>query len=127
PSDVPAGVVVTDAAPAGTTISCSGARRSTSPLRDSSTAVCATDLGASTTFSVTLAVSSGYLAADVTNSASISSSPTADPTPGNKIGRASCRERVNTALSAAKDDEHTRVTAGTSTNYAVTVTNNAPS
>jgi uncharacterized repeat protein (TIGR01451 family) len=127
PSDVAAGVEITDTAPAGTTISSSDGRC----VVASGTATCTTDAvltsGASTSFSITLAVSAGYSSGSLSNTASISSSPVSDPTPGNNSATDTDTVTGSADLSIAKDDSVGSVAPGTSTTYTVTLTNNGPS
>src|SRR5438132_5918426 len=81
----------------------------------------------STTFNLTLAVAADYPGTSLTNTATIDSSPVTDPTPGNNS--ASDTDTVNKSadLSITKSDGVTSVTAGTSTTYTITLTNNGPS
>src|SRR2546428_8846548 len=81
----------------------------------------------STTFNLTLAVAADFPGTSLTNTATIDSSPVTDPTPGNNS--ASDTDTVNKSadLSISKSDGVTSVTAGTSTTYTITLTNNGPS
>src|SRR5438132_512137 len=81
----------------------------------------------STTFNLTIAGAADYQGTSLTNTATIDSSPVTDPTPGNNS--ASDTDTVNKSadLSISKSDGVTSVTAGTSTTYTITLTNNGPS
>src|SRR5207245_796859 len=127
PSTVPAGVVVKDTIPANTTGSTSDARCTIAGGVMTCTTTAALAPSGSTTFNLTLAVAADFPGTSLTNTATIDSSPVSDPTPGNNS--ASDTDTVNKSadLSLSKTDGVTSVTAGTSTTYTITLTNNGPS
>src|SRR5439155_633789 len=79
PSTVPAGVVISDPIPAGTSGSESEADCSISGGTYSCTTTSAIAPGGSVSYQLTLSVPAGYAGASVVNTASITSSPVSDP------------------------------------------------
>src|SRR5439155_1243188 len=80
-----------------------------------------------TAFSLTLAVAADYPDANLTNTATITSSPVTDPTPGNNAASDTDAVTKSADLALSKSDGVAGVTAGTSTTYTITLTNNGPS
>jgi uncharacterized repeat protein (TIGR01451 family) len=72
-------------------------------------------------------VAADYPGTSLTNTATIDSSPVSDPTPGNNSGSDTDTVNKSADLSITKSDGVTSVTAGTSTTYTITLTNNGPS
>jgi uncharacterized repeat protein (TIGR01451 family) len=125
PSDVPAGAVVSDTIPANTVGS-----ESEADCTLGAAFVCTTSAalvsGASVSYQLTLAVDATYPGATLVNTASVTSSPIPDPFPANDS--ATDTDTITAAdLSIAKSDGVGSVIAGTSTTYAITLTNNGPS
>src|SRR5438132_416642 len=127
PSTVPAGVVVKDTVPANTTASTSDGRCTIAGSVMTCTTTAALTPSSSTTFNLTLAVAADYPDANLTNTASIDSSPVSDPTPANNS--ASDTDTVNKSadLLITKSDSPDPVVAGTDLTYTLKVTNNGPS
>jgi uncharacterized repeat protein (TIGR01451 family) len=127
PNAVAAGVVVSDPIPAGTV----GSESEPNCVIAAGTFTCTTtavlNSGASVVYQLTLAVPSGYAPATVVNTASITSSPATDPTPANNTATDTDTVTGSADLSITKTDGVASVTAGTSTTYTITVTNNGPS
>src|SRR5690348_2367270 len=127
PATEPAGVVVKDTIPANTTGSTSDGRCTIAAGVMTCTTNASLAPNASTSFALTLLVAPDFPGTSLTNTATINSSPIPDPTSGNNS--ASDTDTVNKSadLSLAKTDGVTSVTAGTSTTYTITLTNNGPS
>ena len=123
PSTVPAGVVVKDTIPAGTTASESEADCALAAGVLTCTTTAALAPGGSVSYELTLAVSAGYSGASLANTATIDSSPVSDPTPGNNSDTDTNTVTKSANLSISKSDGVSSVTAGTSTTYAITVSN----
>src|SRR5439155_115417 len=140
PTDEPAGIKVADVLPAGTSFVSAGAGCAYDG--PSTTVTCTTALrlnnGASTSFTVTLAVASGYRldvgpsttpVNTVTNTASIRLDPNAnDPDLSNnsKSDQDGVAAKSDLEL-VSKSDSASSVFAGTSTTYTITLRNNGPS
>ena len=78
-------------------------------------------------YQLSLAVATGYAPATLVNTASIASSPATDPTPANNTATDTDTVTKSTELSIVKTDGLASVTAGASTLYTITITNNGPS
>src|SRR5207249_2039365 len=78
-------------------------------------------------FALTLAVAPDFPGTSLTNTATIDSSPVSDPTPGNNSASDTDTVTKSADLAITKSDAVTSVTAGTSTTYTITLTNNGPS
>jgi uncharacterized repeat protein (TIGR01451 family) len=131
PSDAPAGQVVSDAAPAGTTISSSDSRCSISSNAATCTTNAALPAGQSTSFALTLAVDSNYVTAQgssLTNTASITASPGLDQqtNPGNDTATDTDTVSAQADLSVTKDGPASAV-AGSTYSYTLTVKNDGKS
>ena len=127
PSVEPAGVVISDPIPAGTNAN----EIEPDCAIVASVFVCTTStalgVGTSVAYMLTLAIPPAYASATVTNTASITSSPIADPTLGNDS--VTDVDAVTSAadLALTKTDGVASVAAGASTTYTITVTNDGPS
>src|SRR5207248_2990725 len=120
---VPAGVVIHDSIPANTTGSTIDSRCSISGGVLSCTTTAALANGASTSFQLTLAVASGYPTNSLANTASIFSSPVADPTPGNNSSTDTDTVNTSADLSITKSDSADPVDPGQAFDYTLTVHN----
>ena len=127
PSQIPAGVVLSDPIPAGTT----GSESEPDCSIAGSTFTCTTSapipVGGSVTYQLTLAVSPGYAFPTLANTVSVTSSPAIDPNPANDSATDTDAVTTSADLALTKTDGVASVVAGTSTTYTVTVTNNGPS
>ncbi|MGH2595871.1 MAG: DUF7507 domain-containing protein [Actinomycetota bacterium] len=127
PSAVAAGIVVSDPIPAGTV----GSESEANCVIAAGTFTCTTTAvlisGTSVVYQLTLAVPSGYAPATVANTATITSSPSSDPNATNDSATDTDTVTGSADLSITKTDGVASVTAGTSTTYTITVTNNGPS
>jgi uncharacterized repeat protein (TIGR01451 family) len=83
--------------------------------------------GAQTTFNLTLAVASGYSGSTLTNTASVTSAPVSDPTPGNNSGSDTDTVTRSSDLSITKTASPDPVWALDNLTYTITVTNIGPS
>ncbi len=128
PSAVAAGIVVSDPIPAGTVGSES---EPNCVIGAGPTFTCTTtavlNSGASVAYQLTLAIPAGYAPATVVNTASITSSPATDPNAANNTATDTDSVTGSADLSITKTNGVASVTAGTSTTYTITVTNNGPS
>ncbi len=84
-------------------------------------------VGTSVAYMLTLALPPAYAFATVTNTATITSSPVADPTVANDSVTDVDVVTSSADLAITKTDGAASVTAGASTTYTITVTNNGPS
>ena len=127
PSTEPVGVVVFDTIPAGTT----GTTLESDCVTSAVTFTCTTSAplapGGSVSYLLTLAVDPTYVAPTLTNTATITTFPLTDPVAGNNSATDTDIITRSADLSITKTDGVGSVTAGTSTTYTVTVTNNGPS
>ncbi|MDE3087943.1 MAG: DUF11 domain-containing protein, partial [Chloroflexota bacterium] len=127
PSTAVGPIVVTDTLPAGLTyVSGSGSGWACSAVGQNATCTRATDLtsGSTSSFNLTVAVSSGAIPG-VTNVAGVSST-TSDPDPSNNL--ASDPTTVGTIADLVLTKTHSgSFTVGTNGTYTLTVTNNGPS
>ena len=82
---------------------------------------------ASISYQLTLTLDPDYPAPTLVNTASITSSPISDPVPGNDSATDTDTVTTSADLAITKTDGVASVVAGTSTTYAITVTNNGPS
>ena len=83
PSDVPAGVVVTDQVPAGTVASETEADCTLTGTTFTCTTTAPLAVGASVVYRLTLAIDVAYVATTLVNTATITVSPVPDPNPAN--------------------------------------------
>ena len=127
PSQIPAGVVLSDPIPVGTL----GSESEPDCAISAGTFTCTTSgpiaVSGSVSYTLTLAVSPGYALPTLANTASVTSSPATDPTPANDSATDTDTVTTSADLSIAKTDGVASVVAGTSTTYTITVTNNGPS
>ena len=127
PSTEPVGVVVFDTIPAGTT----GTTLAPDCVTSAVTFTCTTSAplapGGSVSYLLTLAVDPTYVAPTLVNTATISFSPISDPNAANDSATDVDTVTQSADLSITKTDGVGSVTAGTSTTYTVTITNNGPS
>jgi uncharacterized repeat protein (TIGR01451 family) len=126
PSVEPAGVVVSDPIPAGTTGSESELDCSIGAGAFTCTTSAPLAVGTSITYQLTLAVASGYVPPALTNTASIISTPIVDPDASNDAATDVDRHGLGD-LALNKTDGVTAVKPGTSTTFTITVTNYGPS
>ncbi|MEO8424081.1 MAG: hypothetical protein ABI595_09240, partial [Actinomycetota bacterium] len=127
PSDVPAGVVVSDTIPAGT----AGSETDPNCAVAAGTFTCTTPAaiasGSSVNYQLTLAVAASYAAANLSNTASITSAPATDPNGANNTATDTDNVTTSADLSIAKTDSVDPVIPGQAFTYTITVTNNGPS
>ncbi len=124
PSDVPAGIVLTDAIPANTVASESEADCSVSAATFTCTTTAVLASGASIVYHLTLAIDSAYPSTTLVNTIAIASSPVADPALANNA--ASDTDTVNPIaadLSIVKTDSADPVLPGSAFSYTIAVTN----
>jgi uncharacterized repeat protein (TIGR01451 family) len=138
PSDEPAGIKVNDAIPAGTTgsVGTGGDEVADGCAITSGVFSCTTvarlNVGASRTYHLKLVVNAGYRLdqtpfTSVTNTASVATDPNNnDPTSSNNSSSDTDSVVAQSDLAVTKSDGVSSVIAGTSTTYAITVTNNGP-
>ncbi len=126
PSVEPAGVVVSDPVPPGTTPSESEADCAIVLGVFTCTTSAPLGIGASVSYQLTLALPISYASATLTNTASITSAPLADPDPSNDS--ATDVDAVTSAadLSIVKADAPDPVAVGSVLTYTLTITNNGP-
>ena len=127
PTVEPAGVVISDTIPAGTVASHSEPECVITGGVFRCTTTTTLAVGASKSYQLTLAVAPGYGPATLTNTATITTFPLTDPVAGNNTASDTDIITRSADLSITKTDGVGSVTAGTSTTYTVTVTNNGPS
>ena len=122
-----AGYTVTDAVPAGTTfVSASAGCAFASGTVTCTSAGLAN--GGTDTYTVVVHISSNYAnGTSLSNTASIGSSATSDPNPGNNSDTATATVNRAADLADLKVAEPNPVIAGNTLTYKVTVTNNGPS
>ena len=127
PSDVPAGIVVTDQVPVGTT----GSENEPNCTLVGTTFTCTTTAtlvsGTSVAYQLTVAVGAAYILPTLANTAAITASPAADPNLANNT--ATDTDTVTPLavdLSIAKTDSADPVAPGDSFTYTITVTNAGP-
>ena len=127
PSSVPAGVVVSDPIPAGTT----GSENEADCTIAANTFTCTTSAalasGASVAYQLVVAIPATYVAATLVNTATISFSPVPDPGPANNS--ATDTDTVTPIvddLSIVKTDSADPVAPGDSFSYTIVVSNAGP-
>ncbi len=127
PSTVPAGAIVTDTIPAGTT----GSESESDCAISVGVLVCTTAAalapGASASWQVSVDVPISYAPASVSNTASISSSPVSDPAAANNSATDVDTVSRSADLSIAKSDSADPVLAGQDLTYTLVVANDGPS
>ena len=127
PSTVPAGVVISDPIPAGT----NGSESEADCAISAGVFVCTTTVvlapSASVSYQLTLALPANYAAPTLANTATITSSPVADPVPGNDSATDTDTVTTSADLSITKTDSADPVDPGNSFFYTLTVVNNGPS
>ncbi len=127
PSTVPAGVVISDAIPAGTSGSESEADCAISAGTFACTTTVALAPSASVSYQLTLTLSASYALPTLANTASITSSPVPDPDASNDSATDTDTVTTSADLSITKTDSADPVDPGTSFFYTLTVVNNGPS
>jgi uncharacterized repeat protein (TIGR01451 family) len=133
PSDEPAGITITDTLPAGTTGSESEANCSIASNVFSCTTVTRLNSGASRTYHLTLAVSSGYhhnIGSSLVNTASVATDPNGnDLVPGNNSGSDTDTVATSADLSILKTGPTTAQVPGypAGFNFNIRVSNAGPS
>ena len=127
PSQIPAGVVLSDPIPAGTV----GSESEPDCSIAAGTFTCTTSaplaVGGVVSYQLTLAVAPGNASPTLVNTVSVSSSPAVDTNPANDSATDTDAVTTSADLALAKSDGVGTITAGTSTTYTITVTNNGPS
>ncbi len=127
PSTVPAGVVISDPIPAGTT----GSELEADCAISAGVFVCTTTVAlapsASVSYQLTLTLPASYALPTLANTATITSSPTTDPVPGNDSATDTDTVTTSADLSITKTDSADPVDPGNSFFYTLTVVNNGPS
>ena len=127
PSSEPAGVVVSDPIPAGTF----GSESEPDCAIAAGTFTCTTSApiasGGFVIYQLTLAVPASYAPANVSNTATITSTPTTDPNPANDSATDTDSVTTSADLGMVKTDSTDPVTPGQALTYTLTVTNNGPS
>ena len=127
PSTAPAGVVVSDPVPAGTTAT------GVDPacVLSAGVVTCTTTVGLasgdSVTWQQTISVPGGYAPAALVNTATITSSPISDPNPANDSATDTDVNGPVANLWIVKTDSADPVVAGTDLTYSITVGNAGPS
>ena len=127
PSTVPAGVIVSDPIPAGTT----GSESEPGCAIPAGVFTCTTSSpivsGGSASYQLTLTLSPGYAFPTLANTASIVSSPFPDPNPGNDSAGDVDTVTTSADLSVVKTDAPDPVPVGAPLTYSLAVTNAGPS
>ena len=127
PSDEPAGVVVSDPVPAGTT----GTETEADCAIASGVFTCTTTAplasGASVSYQLAVAVPPGYASVTLSNTATITTVPVPDPNGANDAATDVDSVSVSADLGITKTDGVASVTPGSSTTFTITVTNAGPS
>ena len=127
PSDVPAGVVVTDQIPAGTVASETEADCTLTATTFTCTTTAPLVVGASVVYRLTLAIDVAYVATTLVNTATITVSPVPDPNPANDTSSdADTVTPLDADLSIVKTDSADPVMPGDSFSYTIVVTNAGP-
>ena len=127
PSDVPAGVVVTDQIPAGTVASETEANCTLTATTFTCTTTAPLVAGASVVYQLTLAIDVAYTATTLVNTATITASPVPDPNPANDTSTdADTMAPLDADLSVVKTDSADPVLPGDSFSYTIVVTNAGP-
>ncbi len=127
PSDVPAGIVVTDQLPAGTVASESEANCTLTATTFTCTTTAALVAGASVAYRLTLAIDPAYASATLVNTAAITASPVPDPNPANDTSSdADTVTPLDADLSIVKTDSADPVMPGDAFSYTIVVTNAGP-
>jgi uncharacterized repeat protein (TIGR01451 family) len=127
PSDVPAGIVVTDQIPAGTVASETEANCTLSATTFTCTTTAPLVVGASVVYRLTLAIDVAYTATTLVNTATIPASPVPDPNPANDTSSdADTVTPLDADLSIVKTDSADPVLPGDSFSYTIVVTNAGP-
>ncbi len=127
PSDVPAGIVVTDQIPAGTVASENEANCTLTATTFTCTSTALLVPGASVAYQLTLAVDVAYTATTLVNTATITTSPVPDPNPANDTSSdADTVTPIDADLSIVKTDSADPVLPGDSFSYTIVVTNAGP-
>ncbi len=127
PSQIPAGVVLSDPIPAGTVGSASEPDCSIAGGTFTCTTSAPLAVGVPRSYQLTLAVAPGYASPTLVNSVSVSSSPAVDTNPANDSASDTDTVARSADLALSKTDGVASIVAGTSTTYTITVTNNGPS
>ena len=127
PSTVPAGAIVTDTIPAGTTGSESEPGCSISVGVLVCTTAAALAPGDSKSWQVTVDVPISYVPATVANTASIASSPISDPVAANNSATDTDTVVRSADLSITKSDSADPVLAGQDVTYTLVIANDGPS
>jgi uncharacterized repeat protein (TIGR01451 family) len=138
PSDAAGPLTVTDTLPAGETFSSfsnvgsSGADWSCSA--SSGTVTCTTtagdyvlDVGASTSFTMTVDIASGVTASSLINTATVSSATTPDPVPSNNSSSDNSGTTQSADLQVVKTLTSSSLVAGQDATYSLAVTDKGPS
>ncbi len=127
PSDVPAGVVVTDQIPAGTVASETEADCTLTATTFTCTTTAPMVVGASVVYRLTLAIDVTYVATTLVNTAAITTSPVPDPNPANNTSTdADTVTPLDADLSIVMTDSADPVMPGDSFSYTIVVTNAGP-
>ena len=127
PSAVAAGVVVSDPIPAGTIGSESEPDCVIAAGAFTCTSSASLAVGATKSYQLTLGVAASFAPGNLTNTASITSSPAADPNAANNSATDTDSVTASADLSITKTDSADPVTPGQAFTYTITVTNNGPS
>jgi len=127
PSNVAAGVVVSDPIPAGTVGSESEADCVIAAGAFTCTTTSVLAVGASVSYQLTLAVSGSFAPANLINTASVTSAPATDPNAANNSATDTDSITTSADLSIAKTDSADPVIPGQAFTYTITVTSLGPS
>ncbi|HYG73085.1 MAG TPA: hypothetical protein VEC15_12485 [Actinomycetota bacterium] len=127
PDEAPAGVVITDVAPAGTSLSESEADCSIAGVTLTCTTQAAIPVGGSVVYAVTLSVAPSYAGATLSNSATITGSPVDDPDPFDDVSTDADVVVRNADLVAGVTDTPDPAVLGNAVTYTLTATNDGPS
>ncbi len=127
PTDEPAGVVLTDQIPPGTSASENESDCGLAATTFTCTTTVALASGTSVVYRLTLAIDAAYPSTTLVNTAGITSSPIADPNPANNT--ATDTDTVNAViaeLSVVKTDSADPVQPGDTFSYTIAATNDGP-
>ena len=126
PSPAGAGVTVIDHLPAGTVGSVTDPSCAVAGSDVTCTTTAPLAVGGSVSWQIQVAVPVGFVGATLDNTATISSSPTADPDPTDDAASDHDAVVQEADLSIFKQDDPDPVLAGGHITYTITVTNNGP-